>query len=74
MKSLESLGSEKFQSLTEEQLNNVNAGGFFPKKGTSSLGWSSLRDGGTAHYASDWRTGWFSSDREFGDAYVSDLD
>ena len=67
MNKLERINSEKFKVLTDTEIANVNGGRIFPQKGTSSLGWTMLNKGGSAHYSVDWRTGWFSSNRDMGD-------
>lgn len=73
MKTLQSLDFEKIQVLTENQLNEINGGSIFPKKGTDDLGWTQL-EGQTARYATDWRTGWFSDEKTYGTAYVAETD
>jgi hypothetical protein len=74
MKKLESINNEKFQVLTDTEIADVNGGRIFPQRGTSSLGWTMLNNGGSAHYSSDWRTGWFSSNRDSGAAYLDESD
>lgn len=69
----EKIDSKKFKQLSAREIENVKAGGIFPKRGKSDLGWGDL-DGETAHYSVDWRTGWGSSVKQYGDAYVDGTD
>ena len=72
-KKVNQLSSKMFQELKSEEILSIHGGAIFPKKGTTSLGWT-MMDGQTAEYSADWSTGWFSSTQNYGDAYVSGTD
>ena len=74
MKNLESLNAKKFQMLTVQESAAIQGGAFFPKHGTEKYGWCTLPGGSSGQYAADWRTGWRSDVKEYGDAYLCATD
>lgn len=70
MQKLESLDSATFQPLSKKQLSMINGGGILPRKGTENLGTLTNNETGeTATYYVEWRTGFFSNEKEYGTAY-----
>ena len=67
---MESLKSSKFKQLNSDELHQLTGGAIFPKSGSETVGDKVTNPSGqTYQNYSDWRTGWFSSQRSYGDAY-----
>ena len=71
---MENLKSEKFKKLTKVELNLVSGGGIiWPTKGTEQVGQTATNPAGyTYKNVSDWKTGWFDTSKDYGNAYQVD--